>query len=253
MPLAASKPYAIEGELLLTPQDGRPTAFALAPQDDDTLVAQIRPSQAVTTTLQARLWATGPGDRIELPQGELGQLAVEPRQTQVGIVVLAPHSHQVGRDLWNRPTPFVVDVQMVDGKGQPLDGAAVFARSTEAPFRARVTRVEDGNTELTTLALRPTGEPGRFRAADEVGAALGRYAVHVRATAPLKPGYVLAQEDVRMVAARVDHPLWALAPLLAVLIVGLSASRTLGWMADRIGPRLRGTLSFRDFDLALRY
>jgi hypothetical protein len=256
----------------LTDQAGQPLVEALAPgyvlsatvgvdagtqswtlpleqNPDSVFAAQFRPILAQRHSQHLMIEALDTtGGKTVLLDDDRDTFAVTPT-TLVRYKVIRPadKSKSERRTWYFRPKPLIVEMELQDEDGQPLDPASVLRDPTLKPFSATV-RSPDGGVADVEWEWTNTGKRGRYRLLATGLDALGWYEVEVE-TDPttLKTRHVYdepqrttsverVENRVLAVASKIAPPLGGVILLVVLVYAGVLASR---WF----GPKLEGTIA----------
>jgi hypothetical protein len=212
----------LEARVTVTDSEGGSEMLELERQEDSTYSAVHTPQQdgesTVSVIAQVR---DANGDVYTVVDEETGSFdvthtrlvsmeIVEPTETQQNNTTLLP---------WVR-NPLLLEVQLVDETGAPVDARDAFVSQPSQAVTVSVLD-EESNEQPGVLILELTDSPGLYRAkTTELGR--GEYQLTVSADADLEEGFLLGEEEEVIQVTRVIHPahLPIAASLAGLLVLG---------------------------------
>ncbi len=245
-PLMASADKTVNLEIGATLSGADTAALTLAPGDNSTWAATIRPQGAGQVNVRATIKTAGAPERI-LFDSDVGAFQVTPT-TMVSVIILQPKN---GAELeYNKPIPFWLNPLEFEielqGNGQRLDPTQVLADSGRLPFVATLVEGQ-GRDRTAEVTIEPSGQPGLWRGHSESISGRGVYQLRVIGNAALKPAFVWDETPRSVSFTRVPNRWLPFVYALCVLLAAIALFMAGREFANRfVLAKARGVLSLVD-------
>lgn len=226
---------------------GQVGTISLLPTAPTVYTGVFTPTLAGLYDLEARAQVLDPeGNTYTIYQGR-GQLSVVPT-VLLDFAVLEPRDlTQEVRNVFFKPLPMVLEVQLQQEAGQPVNPAGVLSGDPDQVFTVKVydSRHQDRSADLS---LKPTGIPGVFRAESQTFG-IGRYEITVDVVAQPRSGYTFARRSQTLATTRIENRMIRLAEILGPILLVVAVAAFLGhrrYIAAVTAHPCRGTLVIQD-------